>query len=255
VAPHFTNVHRVPHSRLRLPHHQLVQVARTSLSVLFCVVAPFPGTRPFLLPCCSRAPVRREMTCFSDFPFRPSTRRFPTGQQLEAYLADYAAHFDLMQCIRLRTEVISLRRAPQGPAVQTKEWLVTYRDCMPHLTPACCVRYGADADGSNQVAVVRPQLTSLMLSSCAVECSVSPTFLVSLVLELFELSVVVVVVVVAVVPAAALLNSNSADAQGWIPSADALYTLTSTERPTLIAIKMCYLWALVSQLSLLLYHS
>ncbi|MFE2961172.1 flavin-containing monooxygenase [Nocardia tengchongensis] len=44
---------------------------------------------------------------FSDFPMPRDYPQFPTGAQVQAYLADYASRFGLDDCIRLDTEVLT----------------------------------------------------------------------------------------------------------------------------------------------------
>jgi hypothetical protein len=66
----------------------------------------------------------REMTSFSDFPLKPTASLFPTCGEMEAYLADYVAHFDLGRFIRLRTEVVHLKRI-DGSSPGIDRWLVT----------------------------------------------------------------------------------------------------------------------------------
>lgn len=66
----------------------------------------------------------REMTSFSDFPLKPTASLFPTCGEMEAYLADYVAHFDLGRFIRLRTEVVHLKRIDWS-SPGTDRWLVT----------------------------------------------------------------------------------------------------------------------------------
>ncbi|ELR15482.1 Flavin-binding monooxygenase subfamily protein [Acanthamoeba castellanii str. Neff] len=68
--------------------------------------------------------VWREMTSFSDFPLKPTASLFPTCGEMEAYLADYVAHFDLGRFIRLRTEVVHLKRIDWS-SPGTDRWLVT----------------------------------------------------------------------------------------------------------------------------------
>jgi hypothetical protein len=50
----------------------------------------------------------------SDFPMPKSYPEWPTGEQVQAYLAGYAAHFGLEGALRLGTEVIAARPAGDG---------------------------------------------------------------------------------------------------------------------------------------------
>ncbi|WP_433059444.1 flavin-containing monooxygenase [Dactylosporangium sp. CS-033363] len=50
----------------------------------------------------------------SDFPMPRSFPQWPTGEQVQAYLAAYATHFGLGPCLRLSTEVLSATPVPSG---------------------------------------------------------------------------------------------------------------------------------------------
>jgi cation diffusion facilitator CzcD-associated flavoprotein CzcO len=50
----------------------------------------------------------------SDFPMPADYPEWPTGAQVQAYLADYAAHFDLEPVLRLSTEVTAAVPVPDG---------------------------------------------------------------------------------------------------------------------------------------------
>ncbi|HEY6787325.1 MAG TPA: NAD(P)/FAD-dependent oxidoreductase, partial [Trebonia sp.] len=50
----------------------------------------------------------------SDFPMPRDYPEWPTGAQVQAYLASYASHFGLEQALRLSTEVTSATPAPGG---------------------------------------------------------------------------------------------------------------------------------------------
>lgn len=56
----------------------------------------------------------RETYSFSDFAYTETADEFPAAGQVRDYLEAYAAHFGLGQCLRLSTEVVSVRRAPGG---------------------------------------------------------------------------------------------------------------------------------------------
>src|SRR5690242_21643145 len=48
----------------------------------------------------------------SDFPMPRAYPQWPTGEQVQAYLAAYAAHFGLEPALRLSTEVVSATPVP-----------------------------------------------------------------------------------------------------------------------------------------------
>ena len=50
----------------------------------------------------------------SDFPMPKHFPEWPTGEQVQQYLADYARHFDLEGVLRLGTEVLSADPGPDG---------------------------------------------------------------------------------------------------------------------------------------------
>jgi cation diffusion facilitator CzcD-associated flavoprotein CzcO len=51
----------------------------------------------------------RDTYALSDFPMPKSFPEWPSGEQVQEYLADYARHFDLERMLRLDTEVTSAR--------------------------------------------------------------------------------------------------------------------------------------------------
>ncbi|MFJ2157149.1 flavin-containing monooxygenase [Streptomyces sp. NPDC087856] len=59
---------------------------------------------------------------FSDFPMPAHFPEWPDGTQIQSYLADYTAHFDLEPRLRLNTEVIAASPTPDG------RWSVEHRD-------------------------------------------------------------------------------------------------------------------------------
>ena len=56
----------------------------------------------------------------SDFPMPKSYPEWPTGEQVQAYLAQYAAHFGLEDALRLNTEVVAARPAGDGWILDTR---------------------------------------------------------------------------------------------------------------------------------------
>ncbi|WNV77053.1 NAD(P)/FAD-dependent oxidoreductase [Geodermatophilus sp. DSM 44513] len=59
----------------------------------------------------------------SDFPMPPDYPEWPSGEQVQRYLADYVRHVGLEPSLRLGTEVVSVR-----PAADGESWSVTTRD-------------------------------------------------------------------------------------------------------------------------------
>jgi cation diffusion facilitator CzcD-associated flavoprotein CzcO len=57
----------------------------------------------------------------SDFPMPKSYPEWPTGEQVQAYLAQYAAHFGLEDALRLNTEVVAARPAGDGWILDTRD--------------------------------------------------------------------------------------------------------------------------------------
>lgn len=63
----------------------------------------------------------RDTYAFSDFPMPKSYPEWPSGEQVQAYLASYAAHFGLEDKLRLETTVRSAEPGPDG-------WTLTLHD-------------------------------------------------------------------------------------------------------------------------------
>ena len=57
----------------------------------------------------------------SDFPMPKSYPEWPTGEQVQAYLEQYAGHFGLDQTLRLNTEVAAARPAGDGWILDTRD--------------------------------------------------------------------------------------------------------------------------------------
>jgi cation diffusion facilitator CzcD-associated flavoprotein CzcO len=57
----------------------------------------------------------------SDYPMPRSYPEWPTGEQVQAYLAGYAAHFGLDASLRLNTEVAAARPAGDGWVLETRD--------------------------------------------------------------------------------------------------------------------------------------
>jgi len=61
----------------------------------------------------------------SDFPMPGNYPEWPSGEQVQAYLANYAKHFGLDACIHLNTEVVSAE--PVGENAENG-WTLTVKD-------------------------------------------------------------------------------------------------------------------------------
>jgi Flavin-binding monooxygenase-like len=57
----------------------------------------------------------------SDFPMPKSYPEWPSGEQIQAYLAAYVAHFGLDGALRLNTEVVAARPSGDGWILDTRE--------------------------------------------------------------------------------------------------------------------------------------
>jgi cation diffusion facilitator CzcD-associated flavoprotein CzcO len=57
----------------------------------------------------------------SDFPMPRDYPEWPSGEQVQAYLAAYAAHFGLDGAVRLNTEVVAARPAADGWILDTRD--------------------------------------------------------------------------------------------------------------------------------------
>jgi cation diffusion facilitator CzcD-associated flavoprotein CzcO len=57
----------------------------------------------------------------SDFPMPKSYPEWPSGEQVQAYLARYAAHFGLDDALRLNTEVVAARPSGVGWILDTRD--------------------------------------------------------------------------------------------------------------------------------------
>ena len=57
----------------------------------------------------------------SDFPMPKSYPEWPSGEQIQAYLAQYAAHFSLDQALRLNAEVVAARPSGDGWILDTRD--------------------------------------------------------------------------------------------------------------------------------------
>ncbi len=64
----------------------------------------------------------KDTYCLSDFPMPKSYPEWPSGQQVQEYLAAYARHFDLDPLVQLHTEVL------QAEPVGESGWMLTVRD-------------------------------------------------------------------------------------------------------------------------------
>lgn len=69
----------------------------------------------------------RDTYALSDFPMPRSYPEWPTGEQVQRYLADYVRHFGLDRLLRLETEVLGAVPGPDG-------WTLTVRDATGEST-------------------------------------------------------------------------------------------------------------------------
>lgn len=70
----------------------------------------------------------RNITHFHDFPFRDGVQMFPDHRDMHEYLVSYAKHFDLVERIRFRTRVTSIKPSPAYTADQPQWELTTEQD-------------------------------------------------------------------------------------------------------------------------------
>ncbi|MFC4374590.1 flavin-containing monooxygenase [Nocardia halotolerans] len=73
---------------------------------------------------------------FSDHPMPPDYPRWPDGQQMQAYLAGYAATFGLTEHLRLGTEVIAADPVDSGWLLETRDEMGVHRSSCDHLIVA-----------------------------------------------------------------------------------------------------------------------
>jgi dimethylaniline monooxygenase (N-oxide forming) len=64
----------------------------------------------------------RDTYALSDFPYPADYPEWPSGEQVQAYLASYARHFGLEPSLRLRTEVVATELDES-----LRQWTVTWR--------------------------------------------------------------------------------------------------------------------------------
>ena len=88
----------------------------------------------------------KNMTNFSDFKFRDDVQRFPSHEDVHAYLKDYAEHFGLMERIEFKTEIKTVTPLFE-PGKDDPRWEIETADgrkrsfdnvcvCTGHLTKA-----------------------------------------------------------------------------------------------------------------------
>jgi dimethylaniline monooxygenase (N-oxide forming) len=61
-----------------------------------------------------RLQIKRQCYAFSDFPMPSHYPEFPTGQQIYEYLEAYARHFDVLQKVRFKSQVVSIVPRPDN---------------------------------------------------------------------------------------------------------------------------------------------
>ncbi|EQB78938.1 dimethylaniline monooxygenase [N-oxide-forming] 4 [Camelus ferus] len=64
--------------------------------------------------------VCKEMSCYSDFPFREDYPNFMKQEKFWEYLQEFAEHFDLLKYIQFRTTVCSVTKHPDF--LETGQW-------------------------------------------------------------------------------------------------------------------------------------
>lgn len=83
---------------------------------------------------------------FTDYPFPASTPLYPTHAQVCQYLEDYASHFDLHDCLRLRHTVERVERVgrqwevqycgPEGRVTSTFDAVCVCNGVCVHCSPS-----------------------------------------------------------------------------------------------------------------------
>lgn len=68
----------------------------------------------------------KEMMCFSDFPIPKEYPPFMHHQLIMKYLHLYAKEFDLYKCIRFRTKVVDLKKAPDFE--ESGKWEILFQE-------------------------------------------------------------------------------------------------------------------------------
>lgn len=69
----------------------------------------------------------RDTYALSDFPMPKDFPEWPSGAQVQSYLAAYASHFGLERMLRLNTEVVSVRPGPDGRGPDGRGWTLALR--------------------------------------------------------------------------------------------------------------------------------
>lgn len=73
------------------------------------------------------SPSPSSQTCTADFPHLPTVALHATRQDMEDYHLRYAKHFDLLQHIEFRTEVISVDLVDPDADADEVQFIVTYK--------------------------------------------------------------------------------------------------------------------------------
>ena len=83
----------------------------------------------------------KNVTNFRDYPFREAVQRFPSHEDMHAYLRDYAEHFGVMERIQFNAEVDAVKPLFE-PHKQDPRWEVTTVGGKSHVFDAVCVCTG-----------------------------------------------------------------------------------------------------------------
>ena len=83
----------------------------------------------------------KNVTNFSDFLFAQEVQRFPSHEDMYAYLKSYAEHFGVTEHIRFNSEVTELIPLFE-PGKQDPKWRITTVDGDEHVFDAVCVCTG-----------------------------------------------------------------------------------------------------------------
>ena len=83
----------------------------------------------------------KNVTNFRDLLFQESVQRFPSHEDMHAYLKDYAEHFGVMERIQFNSEVTELKPL-FTPGQEEPKWEVTTVDGKIRVFDAVCVCTG-----------------------------------------------------------------------------------------------------------------
>ncbi len=107
----------------------------------------------------------RDLTAFKDFPFDPRVQPFPDHKDMAAYLAAYAAHYDIVPRVRFKTRVRDIRPAPDTTAARPR-WQVE-TDAGHVDTYDCVIVASGHLSKPYEVAMLRDEFKGQYLHSHA----------------------------------------------------------------------------------------